>query len=146
MSTQADVDALTTTVEQVAADLATTQQALQGEIDALATGNPALNLTALQAAVAPLDATVRALAAVKPTPPTPPAPVAPRSVYTADVGTPIDTNQWTATTEQTTDTPPRPLYNYAGDTAPGDRKGDGLGGVWHLYTGQTRPVPAPPAA
>jgi predicted lipoprotein with Yx(FWY)xxD motif len=25
----------------------------------------------------------------------------------------------------------RPLYNYAADTAPGDTKGDGVGGVWH---------------
>lgn len=26
----------------------------------------------------------------------------------------------------------KPLYFYVGDSAPGDIKGDGLGGVWHL--------------
>jgi predicted lipoprotein with Yx(FWY)xxD motif len=25
-----------------------------------------------------------------------------------------------------------PLYNYAGDSSPGDITGDGLGGVWHI--------------
>ena len=25
-----------------------------------------------------------------------------------------------------------PLYTYAGDVAPGDVNGDGIGGVWHL--------------
>ena len=26
----------------------------------------------------------------------------------------------------------KPLYNYAADTAPGDVKGDGVGGTWHV--------------
>ena len=26
----------------------------------------------------------------------------------------------------------KPLYTYAGDTAPGDTKGDGVGGTWHV--------------
>jgi predicted lipoprotein with Yx(FWY)xxD motif len=26
----------------------------------------------------------------------------------------------------------KPLYNYAADTAPGDTKGDGVGGIWHV--------------
>jgi len=26
----------------------------------------------------------------------------------------------------------KPLYNYAADTAPGDTKGDGVGGTWHV--------------
>ena len=25
-----------------------------------------------------------------------------------------------------------PLYYYSGDSAPGDKEGDGIGGVWHL--------------
>jgi hypothetical protein len=74
MSTQADVDAVTTAVDQVATDLVTTQSALQAEIDSLASTNPSLDLSALQAAVAPLDASVQALAALKPTPAAPPAP------------------------------------------------------------------------
>jgi hypothetical protein len=68
MATQADVDALTTQVDQVAADLATAQTVLQTEIDTLAAANPALDLTALQAAVAPVDAAVVALGGLKPRP------------------------------------------------------------------------------
>src|SRR5205085_2685658 len=48
----------------------------------------------------------------------------------------------------------RPLYHYAGDTAPGDTNGDGVGGRWHAAkpevaarpTGtETSAAPAPPA-
>jgi hypothetical protein len=67
MSTQADVDALTTAVDTVATDLAAAHTSLQTEIDALVKANPTLNLTALQAAVAPVDAAVQALGALKPT-------------------------------------------------------------------------------
>jgi multidrug resistance efflux pump len=74
MSTQADVDAVTTAVDQVATDLVTTQSALQAEIDLLASANPSLDLSALQAAVAPLDASVQALGALQPTSQTPPDP------------------------------------------------------------------------
>ena len=28
----------------------------------------------------------------------------------------------------------QPLYRYAGDSAPGDRNGDGVGGVWFVVT------------
>ena len=80
MSMQADVDALTTAVDKVAVDLATAKTALQAEIDALAAANPAVNLSALQAAVAPLDSAVQALAALKPVPPVPPAPPVPPPV------------------------------------------------------------------
>ena len=68
MATQTDVDALTTAVGQVSTDLATAQTTLQAEIDSLAAANPALDLTALQAAVAPVDAAAVALAGLKPTP------------------------------------------------------------------------------
>lgn len=69
MSNQADVDALTAQVTQVAADLQTAQTTLQAEIDNLASANPELDLTALQDAVAPLDAAVQKLGATVPTPP-----------------------------------------------------------------------------
>jgi predicted lipoprotein with Yx(FWY)xxD motif len=39
----------------------------------------------------------------------------------------------------------RPLYFYAPDTAPGDTKGDGIGGVWHAAK-PLAAAPAPPAA
>jgi len=69
MATQADVDAITTQVQQVATDLETAKTNLQAEIDALASANPSLDLTALNAAVAPLDAAVNSLGELKPTPP-----------------------------------------------------------------------------
>jgi predicted lipoprotein with Yx(FWY)xxD motif len=40
----------------------------------------------------------------------------------------------------------RPLYTFAGDQAPGDAEGDGLGGVWHAVrpgVGPSRPAPLP---
>jgi len=34
-----------------------------------------------------------------------------------------------------------PLYNFAGDSAPGDKNGDGVGGIWHVATtSSTLPV------
>lgn len=72
MATQADIDAITSQVDQVASDLATAQSNLQTEIDNLAAGNPQLDLTALQGAVAPLDAAVVALGELQPqSPPSP---------------------------------------------------------------------------
>lgn len=69
MSTQADVDALTAQVSQVATDLQTAQTTIQAEIDALAAANPALDLTGLQDALAPIDEAVVKLGATVPTPP-----------------------------------------------------------------------------
>lgn len=69
MATQADVDAITAEVGQIAADLDADTTKLQTEIDALAAANPSLDLTALQAAVTPLDAKALALGALVPTPP-----------------------------------------------------------------------------
>ena len=77
MSTQAEADAVTAQVTQVSTDLATAKTALQSEIDALSAANPGVDLTALQAAVAPLDAAVVALETLAPTPPAPPAPPVP---------------------------------------------------------------------
>lgn len=71
--TQADIDALTAQVDKVATDLAAAQAKLQTEIDNLAAANPGVDLTALQAAVAPLDAAAVALGGLTPTPPAPPA-------------------------------------------------------------------------
>lgn len=79
MATQSDVDAVTTQVQQVATDLQSAQSSLQAEIDQLAQANPSVDLTALQAAVAPLDSAVQALGQIKPDQPapTPPAPAGP---------------------------------------------------------------------
>ena len=32
-----------------------------------------------------------------------------------------------------------PLYNFAGDAKPGDKNGDGVGGIWHIATAATTP-------
>lgn len=69
MASQTDVDALTAQVGQVAADLATARTSLQTEIDALSSAHPSLDLSALQSAVAPLDAAAVALGGLAPTPP-----------------------------------------------------------------------------
>jgi predicted lipoprotein with Yx(FWY)xxD motif len=38
----------------------------------------------------------------------------------------------------------RPLYYFAGDSAPGDKNGDGINGVWHLAT-SSNPATNPPS-
>jgi hypothetical protein len=65
-ATQADIDALTAEVNQVATDLGDAQSKLQAEIDALAAQG--VDVTALQAAVQPLDGAVQALGNIGPTP------------------------------------------------------------------------------
>lgn len=38
-----------------------------------------------------------------------------------------------------------PVYRYAGDTAPGEARGQGVGNVWYAITPQGRKAAAPPA-
>lgn len=89
-SEQSQIDTITAELTQVSTDVATVQTdlaasstALQAEIDALQSANPELDLTALTAAAAPIDAAVQALdtaaKAVGGLVPTPPAPDAPTS-------------------------------------------------------------------
>ena len=60
-------------------------------------------------------------------------------VYTYDGDpTTIDGTSWTAAHEATADG--HPLYHFAHDEAGQPPAGDGLGGVWHLYTGPTQPA------
>src|ERR1035437_3194867 len=66
MSTQAQVDALTAELTQVASDLVASSAALQTEIDSLAAANPGVSLTALQAAADALDPAVKAIGALVP--------------------------------------------------------------------------------
>lgn len=133
----ADLQALTNTIAGLQAG-----QVTQAQIDELTTHATAVATALSSATAANKPAPAPAPPGPDPTPGPAPSPAA-RSVYTVDAGATVDTRAWTATTEQTADVPPKPLYNFAGDTAPGDRKGDGLGGVWHLYTGQVQPVPGP---
>lgn len=73
--------------------------------------------------------------------PLPAAPV--RSAYTfdgADDSRGIDHNQWPDAHATSDGVPPQKLYYFSGDVAPGDAKGDGVGGVWHLYTGTRVPA------
>jgi hypothetical protein len=39
----------------------------------------------------------------------------------------------------------RPLYTYAGDSAPGQTKGNGLGGIWHVLHVNPKGAVAPGA-
>lgn len=92
MATQADVEALVTVVEQIASDLEIAKATLQAEIDSISGANPSLDLSKLQAALAPLDSSVQALGALKPDPPAPvvaaPPPDAVPPVAPADPGAP----------------------------------------------------------
>lgn len=54
----------------------------------------------------------------------------PEARATGEFGLVVDTRQWTVNG--------KPLYYYVGDAKPGDRTGDGQGGVWHAVT--SRPV------
>jgi copper chaperone CopZ len=71
MTTQAEVDGITTEVQKVATDLTTVQATLQTEIDNLAAANPSVDLSWLKAAVEPLDAAVEALGNLQPLKPEP---------------------------------------------------------------------------
>lgn len=68
-ASQQDIDNLTAEVSQVASDLQDAQSKLQAEIDKLAQANPGVDVTALKAAVDPLDAAVVALGNLQPSPP-----------------------------------------------------------------------------
>ena len=85
MSEQEQVGALETAVATVATDLATAKTTLQTELDALQAqidAGAAPNLAPLTAAVAALDPSVQALAALKPEAPTPTPPAVPdKPVY-----------------------------------------------------------------
>jgi hypothetical protein len=75
-NTQADVDALTAQVTQLAAQLTTDVTNIDAEIAALKTANPGLDLSKLEAAMTGLSGTVSTVDAIAPPPPaTPAAPV-----------------------------------------------------------------------
>jgi hypothetical protein len=137
MTDQAEVDALTTQVTQVGADLAAAKTTLQQEIDALAAANPGINLSGLQAAVTPLDTAAKALAELKPEPTAPT-----KAVYT-HVGEAAINSSWTPSGFETVPAEgatPEPLYYFSGDSEPGET--NGAGAEWTVYTGATQPVPA----
>lgn len=79
MATQQDIDALTQQVTQVQSDLAASSQQIQSELDSLSSANPQLDVSALEAAVAPLDGAVKALGQLSPQQAQPgqPAPASP---------------------------------------------------------------------
>jgi len=54
----------------------------------------------------------------------------PEAVAKGEFGLIVDSRQWTMNG--------KPLYYYAGDAKPGDRNGDGQGGVWHAVS--SKPV------
>ena len=83
-------------------------------------------------------------APVAPTVPSPsPVETVARTEYTFDGDpTTVDAATWPLAPDKTPEG--KPLYYYAGDTAPGDARGDGQGGgIWHIYHAPvTPPTPA----
>ena len=53
----------------------------------------------------------------------------PEAVAKGEFGLISGTRQWTVNG--------KPLYYFAGDAKPGDRNGDGQGGVWHVVTSKS---------
>ncbi len=154
-ATQAQVDADTAAIAKIGTDLSASVATIQAELDSLHTGNPGIDLSKLEAALAPLDAQAKAVATLAPqaAPPAPaptpgpaptPEPAAQKTPYTfaGDPAT-VDLNVWPKASIETAEAPPRPLFNYTGDTAPGQQNGANLDrGAWQVYTGATQPVPA----
>lgn len=113
----------------------------------------AIDTTALKAALASIKDHADAIAAIAAAPPAttpaapPPAsaptagpqPVGGKPLYTLSGDIPIDAN-WTLTDLRTVSD--GLLYTYGPDNPGGPATGDGLGGVWHLYTGDVEQVPA----
>lgn len=68
-----------------------------------------------------------------------PASAASRAVYTYDGdAAAVDQSLWPKAPVETDSG--APLFYYANDQAPEDHNGDGIGGVWSLYTGATQPA------
>jgi len=150
-ATQAQVDADTAAIAKIGTDLSASVATIQTELDSLHTGNPGIDLSKLEAALAPLDAQAKAVATLAPQAPAPaptpsPAPVPAQSAtlytFAGDPAT-VDLNVWPKASIETAEATPRPLFNYSGDTAPGRQNGANLDrGAWQVYTGATQPVPA----
>jgi len=149
-TTHDEIAQLTTDVAQNQAD----EQAMAVRIDALvAAGQPlsASDATALKAALGVLEgshqkygaASTPATGAGTPSTPTTPATSAPaRTLYTFDGdASTVDHAEWPTAAFVTADG--KALYYFKDDVAPGDAKGDAVGGVWHRYTGATNPAPTP---
>lgn len=132
-----------TALDAAVASLASTVTDVAGVVSTLTSASTA-DQPAIDAATASIETALTSLKALIPAPPAPLA--AKASVYTFagdPAVTPIDATEWIlSTTEETVDVPPRALYTYRLDVAPGDTLGSGVGGVWVLYTGAVQPKPA----
>lgn len=106
MATQEEINALTGEVNQVASDITTVAQAIQNEIDDLATANPALDLSGLRAAIQPLGAAVEALGNLQPVKAE--APVATPPAETPPAEVPASPEVPTAVPPTGTETPTEP--------------------------------------
>ena len=128
MAEQTQIDALTTELTQVAADLAASSTALQTEIDNLAAANPGINLAPLQAIADTLDPAAKAIGALAPTPPPPPPPVT-LFAFSGDPTIPVDPAVWAKAT--VTEAGGQALYTLLpGAIQPTDP-------AWTVYTGPT---------
>lgn len=142
-ATQAIADGVTA----VDTELSTGVSAIQAEIATLVAASPVpLDTSGVDAAVAALTAGTSsaladlksgadAVAAIPPAATTPPPVLAPQPVYTVDGDTNTDTANFSTAPFTTNDSPARPLFFFAGDTAGGPATGDGQDGTYHVYTG-----------
>ena len=62
----------------------------------------------------------------------------PEAAPAGEFGLVAETRQWTMNG--------KPLYYYVGDAKPGDRTGDGQGGVWHMVTAKRAAAKVQPTA
>lgn len=146
---QADIDAVASQVSGVASAARSAVESAKssaavagsgGTTPAPTGGTPAP--TPAPTAPAPTGGTpAPAPTPASPTSPAPSAPAAEQSVYVFD-GDPstVDTTVWPSSGLETQEATPRPLFHYSSDVNPGETNGDGVGGVWHVYTGPTQPA------
>jgi DNA anti-recombination protein RmuC len=71
MATQDDINALTTSIQQVGTDLTNSVATVQNEINNLAQQNPQLDLSGVQNAVSALDEQAKAVSGLVPNEPAP---------------------------------------------------------------------------
>ena len=135
ISMEEDMTALTDALTGALTGLAEAVDATAGRVAAHVADTDS-DAAEVAAAVDKIKAATDKLTQIVPTPApaSPPvaAPAAPeRTEYVVDPGVAVDAAEWPVSGSTASDG--RALYFYAGDTAPGDAKGDGLGGVWHVY-------------
>jgi len=144
---QTDFDQAFSNLSSAVGTLITDFQQLNTKIQNLPPSGPSpAQVQEIQTLSAQVQAALPASSPVAPTVPSPsPVETVARTEYTFDGDpTTVDAATWPLAPDKTPEG--KPLYYYAGDTAPGDARGDGQGGgIWHIYHAPVTP-PTPAAA